>query len=61
MIHIWHEDSSGSATNLFWEFLNIEGSYYGGGQSGVSWSGDTTGEWPANTGTNPDKFGYRFL
>lgn len=41
--------------------LFIEGSYYGGGQSGVSWSGDTTGEWPANTGTNPDKFGYRFL
>lgn len=23
MIHIWHEDSSGSATNLFWEFLKI--------------------------------------
>ncbi len=21
MIHIWHEDSSSSATNLFWEFL----------------------------------------
>lgn len=21
MIHIWHEDSNNSSTNLFWEFL----------------------------------------